>query len=79
MVARGYGALVFGYDDDGNFAQGRWQYRLTSLLVDAPASAAAPAGSGRSFGNILFYERDDRSFLSFVHALLESCIAPCER
>ncbi|MEI8255820.1 MAG: FkbM family methyltransferase, partial [Deltaproteobacteria bacterium] len=72
MVAHGYGAVVFGYCDDGNFERARWVYRLTELLVDRPLLAAA----GSSFGNILFYRADDLRLLTMLHALLVSCGSP---
>ena len=68
MAGRGYDAVVFEYDDDGDFKQGRWEYRLINMYIDRPF---APSHD-RSFGNIVFYRRDDRAFLATLIAMLES-------
>jgi FkbM family methyltransferase len=74
MAGRGYGALVFGYADDGNFKRSRWIYRLTALCVDRPVAAQDDA----AFGNILFYPAGDPRLLVVLQALLDSCDAPRE-
>jgi len=74
MAARGYGALVFGYADDGNFKRARWVYRLTELWVD-PLSVTQ---DDASFGNILFYPAGNTRLLITLHVLLDSCDSPCE-
>jgi FkbM family methyltransferase len=74
MAARGYGALLFGYADDGNFKRSRWVYRLTALCIDRPVAAQDDA----AFGNILFYPAGDPRLLVLLQALLDSCDAPRE-
>jgi FkbM family methyltransferase len=68
MAGRGYDAVVFEYDDDGNFKRGQWVYRLINMYIDRPF---APS-HGHSFGNIVFYRQGDRAFLATLIALLES-------
>jgi FkbM family methyltransferase len=74
MTARGYGALVFGYADDGNFKRSRWVYRLTELWVD-PSSVAQDEAS---FGNILFYPAGNSRLLVTLQVLLDCCDSPGE-
>ena len=74
MAARGYGALVFGYADDGNFKRARWIYRLTELWVDPPTVTQDEA----SFGNILFYPARNTRLLITLHGLLDNCDSPSE-
>ena len=68
MAACGYDAAVFEYDDDANFKQGRWVYRLINMFIDRPFE---PSYQG-SFGNIVFYRQGDRAFLATLIAMLES-------
>jgi FkbM family methyltransferase len=74
MAARGYGALVFGYADDGNFRRARWVYRLTELWVDPPSVTQDET----SFGNILFYPAGNTRLLVTLQVLLDNCDSPCE-
>jgi hypothetical protein len=69
MAAQGYGALVFGYADDGNFKRARWVYRLTDLWIDPPAVEQDEA----SFGNILFYPAGNPRLLVTLQVLLDNC------
>lgn len=69
MAAMGYGAISFSYDDDGNFKQGIWNYRLIKIIVDQ----LLPDLGRVMFGNILFYQVEDREFLLALHALLDVC------
>jgi FkbM family methyltransferase len=68
MAERGYEAVVFEYDDDGNFKQGLWEYRLINIYIDRPFEPS----HDRSFGNIVFYRNGDRAFLATLIAMLES-------
>ena len=74
MAARGYGALVFGYTDDGNFKHARWVYRLTEISVDRPLVTQDEA----AFGNILFYPAGNPRLLVILQTLLDSCDTPGE-
>jgi FkbM family methyltransferase len=74
MAARGYGALLFGYADDGNFKHLRWVYRLTELCIDRPLGKQHDA----EFGNILFYPADNPRLLVTLQALLDNCDTPGE-
>jgi FkbM family methyltransferase len=56
MAARGYSAVIFEYDDDGNFKRGNWNHRLTAIHTDGARVPTRPL----AFGNILFYRHDDR-------------------
>lgn len=67
MASKGYGSIIFNYDDDGNFANGNWLYRLNDLLIDAEL----PDQRSRAFGNIIFYLADDLDFLLSVHSVLD--------
>ena len=75
MAARGYGALVFSYDDDGNFAHKIWQHRLIDLTVDAPVCNKA----GIASGNIIFYRADNTAFLAYVLRQLAGMLHACDR
>ncbi len=68
MAEHGYEAVVFEYDDDGNFKRGQWVYRLINMYIDRPFEPSHE----RSFGNIVFYRHGDRAFLATLIALLES-------
>lgn len=69
MAGEGYGAISFNYQDDGNFKNGQWKYRLTDVFVDRPV----PDLGRIMFGNILFYRVGDTDFLLTLHSLLDSC------
>jgi FkbM family methyltransferase len=75
MAARGYGAVVFTYADDGNFKRSIWKYRLTGLYIDQSVAAAQ---GDEAFGNILFYPRDDSRLLLMLQSLLDGCDQPRE-
>ncbi len=66
MRAHGYGALVFAYEDAGNFRRRVWDYWCIGLTAgELPVCAA-----GHSQGNILFHRADDTEFLAHVAATL---------
>ena len=69
MRTRGYAAVIFEYDDDGNFMRGNWKHRLVAIHVDGPR---IPVRSN-AFGNVLFYRSDDfhllRNLLGIVRSL----------
>lgn len=75
MAAHGYGALVFSYEDDGNFEQQRWDYRLIAARFGEPVANRA----GHANGNIIFYRQDDAVFLATVLRLFESFLPANER
>ncbi len=56
MEARGYSAVIFEYDDDGNFKRGNWNHRLVAIHADGARVPTRPL----AFGNILFYRHDDQ-------------------
>ncbi|MBI1245269.1 MAG: FkbM family methyltransferase [Alphaproteobacteria bacterium] len=60
MRARGYAALVFSYEDAGNFARRNWDHWCIGLTAGTLTRCAA----GHSQGNILFYRADDAEFLA---------------
>jgi FkbM family methyltransferase len=59
MRARGYDAVVFEYDDDGNFKRGNWKHRLVAIHADRERAPVRP----NAFGNVLFYRSDDAHML----------------
>jgi FkbM family methyltransferase len=68
MHARGYAALILEYRDDGNFRRNNWTHRLVAAHLERgrlPTAADA-------FGNVLFFRRDDRSFLPALAKSVES-------
>jgi FkbM family methyltransferase len=71
MAARGYGAVVFAYSDDGNFKRLVWKYRLTGLYIDRHLPEVS---DGEAFGNILFYRSDDPRLLLTLQSLLDECL-----
>ncbi len=56
MGARGYSAVIFEYDDDGNFKRGNWNHRLVAIHAGSARVPTRPL----AFGNILFYRHDDQ-------------------
>src|SRR5262249_34568214 len=56
MDERGYSAVVFEYDDDGNFKRGNWSHRLVAIHADGTSLP----GRREAFGNILFFRHGDR-------------------
>ena len=75
MARHGYGALVFGYEDGGNFKRRVWDYWCVGLTSgDLPRCAA-----GHSQGNILFFRREDREFLARTALALAELLPGSER
>ena len=68
MDARGYAAVIFEYDDDGNFKRGNWSHRLTAIYADG---ARVPTRR-LAFGNILFYRHDDRQLPQVLASLIRA-------
>jgi FkbM family methyltransferase len=56
MEARGYLAVIFEYDDDGNFKRGNWNHRLVAIHAESARVPTRPL----AFGNILFCRHDDQ-------------------
>lgn len=75
MARFGYDALVFSYEDDGNFQRQLWRYRLIGAGFGAPM----PRKDGHASGNILFFRRDDTLFLATVLRLFLDCLPARER
>lgn len=69
MRGRGYRAVIFEYDDDGNFARGSWNHRLVAIHADG---TSVPTRA-RAFGNVLFHRADDahlpRTLAAAIRAL----------
>lgn len=68
MKARGYLAVIFEYNDDGNFKRGNWNHRLEAIHVDGARLPTRP----QAFGNILFYRQDDRHLPRTLAALIRA-------
>jgi len=68
MAARGYSAVVFEYDDDGNFKRGNWTHRLVAIHTDGARVPTRPL----AFGNILFYRHDDRHLPQVLASLIRA-------
>jgi FkbM family methyltransferase len=62
MKHNGYEALVFSYEDDGNFKRQIWKYRLIAAAFGAPVRRK----DGHIGGNIVFFRRDDVFFLTML-------------
>jgi FkbM family methyltransferase len=75
MAANGYDALVFSYEDFGNFKRQVWRYGLIAAGFDAPEKRR----DGHAGGNILFYRRGDGIFLAVVLKTLLGYLPPSER
>jgi FkbM family methyltransferase len=75
MAAKGYEALVFSYEDDGNFKRQVWRYRLIAAELGKPVKRR----DGHAGGNILFFRRDDVLFLALVLRVLVGFLPACER
>jgi FkbM family methyltransferase len=69
MDARGYSAVIFEYDDDGNFKRGNWNHHLVAIHTDGARVPTRPL----AFGNILFHRHDDKHLpqvlADLIHAL----------
>ncbi|MCM0018987.1 MAG: FkbM family methyltransferase [Tagaea sp.] len=75
MARHGYGALVFGYEDAGNFSRRIWEYWCVGVTAgDLPKTAA-----GHSQGNILFHRAGDREFLARAALALAETLPGAER
>lgn len=75
MARHGYDALVFSYEDDGNFQRQVWRYRLIGAGFGAPL----PRKDGHAAGNILFFRRDDAVFLATALRMFLSFLPARER
>ncbi len=75
MAAKGYDALVFSYEDDGNFKRQVWRYRLIAAEFGKPVKRL----DGHAGGNILFFRRDDVLFLALVLRVLIGFLPARER
>lgn len=75
MARHGYGALVFGYEDSGNFKRRVWDY----WCVGASAGELPKCAAGHSQGNILFHRADDREFLARTALALAEMLPGGER
>jgi len=70
MQERGYTALTFGFQDDGNFRKGIWNARLSALT-----QGEEPGIDGDSLmANILFYRREDLVFMTMLIIFLRSLL-----
>lgn len=67
MARRGYDALILSCDDDGNFQNRIWDYRVIAATFDQPRPNAANA----MFGNIIFFRQDDVLLPTLFCALVE--------
>ncbi len=68
MTQQGYNALVFDYDDGGNFRRGDWTHRLVAVHADGVRRPDRP----NSFGNVLFYRNDDERILRGLLELIQA-------
>ena len=75
MGTRGYRALIFSYDDDGNFAHKIWEHRLIDITTDAPALN----NQGIASGNIIFYRHDNNGFVAYVLRQLAGMLHASQR
>jgi len=75
MARHGYDALVFSYEDDGNFARQVRQYRL----IAAKFGTMVARRDGFASGNIVFFKRDDGPFLAVVLRLFLGFLPPHQR
>jgi FkbM family methyltransferase len=75
MRAAGYEALVFSYEDHGNFKRRVWKHELIAARFGAPVARA----DGHTAGNILFFREDDTLFLATAMRLFLSFLPPKER
>jgi len=75
MRRAGYDALVFSYEDHGNYKNRIWKHDLIGATFGKPV----PRRDGQLAGNILFFREDDRLFLATVLRLFLSFLPPKER
>jgi FkbM family methyltransferase len=68
MAARGYSAVVFEYDDDGNFKRGNWNHRLVAIYANGARVPTRPL----AFGNILFYRHNDQHLPQVLASLIRA-------
>jgi len=64
----GYESLVLEYQDDGNFKNGVWEYRLGALQLGRHLSTK----NGKLMSNILFFRKNDKAFMVALIQLLRS-------
>jgi FkbM family methyltransferase len=75
MRRNGYDALIFSYEDHGNFKRQVWRYDLIAAGFARPAARR----DGHAGGNILFFREGDVLFLATVLRLFLSFLPPRER
>lgn len=75
MAERGYDAMIFSCEDDGNFRKGVWEYRVIAVTFEEPR----PNKAGAVFGNIIFFRRDDALLPALLLGLVESFLPGGER
>ena len=75
MAERGYDPLILSCDDDNNFRQGIWEYRVIAATFDRPRRSKA----GTLLGNIIFFRKDDPLFPALFCRLVESFLPGAER
>lgn len=68
MAARGYAAVVFEYDDDGNFKRGNWSHRLVAIHANGSRVPTRPL----AFGNILFHRTGDQVLPQVLTSLIRA-------
>jgi FkbM family methyltransferase len=66
MAKQGYSAVLFDYNDHGNFRRGNWSHQLTALSLDGRLPSR-----GDSFGNVLFHRPDDEHLMRTVIDLVQ--------
>jgi len=75
MAQKGYDALVFSYEDHGNFKRQPGQ----CILIGAKFGAPARREDGQAAGNILFFRPHDTVFLAVALRALLGFLPPRER
>jgi FkbM family methyltransferase len=68
MSAQGYAAVVFEYRKMTGFGTSNWDYELVDVALDADRLGQ----NGEAFGNIIFYQEGDTTFLACLVRLLEA-------
>ncbi len=68
MQRHGYAAVIFEYNDDGNFVRGSWNHRLVAIHLDNSRIPDRP----QAFGNVLFYRSDDAHLLETLIRVIRS-------
>lgn len=75
MSRHGYDALVFSYEDFGNFKRQIWKYSLLAATFGEPV----PRQDGHVGGNVIFFRRDDATFLALLLRVFVGFLPPRER